>query len=244
MSSEKPFPSQKDYELADKLASENKTDLSFIKEYTIDETLCDDLIEFFHKTPSTPPPDENPWYTKKPGAVGVQGQIRTEHKESIDLGFSPFLFDSNTTVPQDYLHIKHIYDRYLFELHKCTKKYVQEYPRVIGERVTFDVREPTNLQYYPAGGGFKTYHCERQSEEEPQSSRLLVFMTYLNTVTDEGGTHFVHQNKTINAVKGKTVIWPCDWPWTHKGIISPTQEKYIMTGWYSFNKRTNTGRMN
>ena len=129
-------------------------------------------------------------------------------------------------------------------MHKCTKKYIKEYPRVIGEKVTFDVREPTNLQYYPAGGGFKTYHCERSSEEEPQSSRLLVFMTYLNTVTDEGGTHFIHQNKTINAVKGKTVIWPCDWPWTHKGIISPTQEKYIMTGWYSFNKRTNTGRMN
>ena len=60
MSSEKPFPSEKDYELADKLASEDKTDLSFIKEYTIDETLCDDLIEFFHKTPSTPPPNENP----------------------------------------------------------------------------------------------------------------------------------------------------------------------------------------
>jgi hypothetical protein len=244
MSSEKPFPSEKDYELADKLASEDKTDLSFIKEYTIDETLCDDLIEFFHKTPSTPPPDENPWYSKKPGAVGVQGQVITRHKESIDLGFSPFLFNPNTTVPQDYLHIKHIYDRYLFELHKCTKKYIKEYPRVIGEKVTFDVREPTNLQYYPAGGGFKTYHCDRSSEEEPQSSRLLVFMTYLNTVTDEGGTHFVHQNKTINAVKGKTVIWPCDWPWTHKGIISPTQEKYIMTGWYSFNKRTNTGRMN
>ena len=127
MSSEKPFPSEKDYELADKLASEDKTDLSFIKEYTIDEELCDDLIEFFHKTPSTPPPDENPWYSKKPGAVGVQGQVITRHKESIDLGFSPFLFDSNTTVPQDYLHIKHIYDRYLFELHKCTKKYIEEF---------------------------------------------------------------------------------------------------------------------
>ena len=31
---------------------------------------------------------------------------------------------------------------------------------------------------------------------------------------------------------------------THKGIISPTQEKYIMTGWYSFNKNINIERMN
>ena len=76
MSSEKSFPSQKDYDLADKLASENKTDLSFIKEYKIDEGLCDDLIEFFHKTPSTEKTDDNPWYSKKPGAVGTKGQIR------------------------------------------------------------------------------------------------------------------------------------------------------------------------
>ena len=245
MSSEKPFPSKKDYELADKLASEDKTDLSFIKEYTIDEDLCDDLIEFFNKTPSNVD-EPNPWYSKQPGAVGDDRKksIRPEHKESIDLGFSPFLFYRNTTVPQDHLHIKHIYDRYLFELHKCTRKYIQEYPRIIGERVTFDIKEATNIQYYPPGGGFKTYHCERSSEEEPQSSRVLVFMTYLNTVTDEGGTHFIHQNKTVNAVKGKTVIWPCDWPWTHKGIISPTQEKYIVTGWYNFNKQPNVGRMN
>ena len=244
MSSEKEFPSKKDYELADKLASENKTDLSFIKEYTIDEGLCDDLVEFFNKTPSTAPKDDNPWYSKKAGAVGEGGQIRTHHKESIDLGFSPFLFDPNTTVPQEYRHIKHIYDRYLFELHKCTTKYIQEYPRIIGEMVSFSVKEATNIQYYPPGGGFKTYHCERSSEAEPQASRVLVFMTYLNTVTDEGGTHFIHQNKTINAVKGKTVIWPCDWPWTHKGVISQTQEKYIITGWYNFNKHINIGRMN
>jgi len=244
MSSEKPFPSQKDYDLADKLASENKTDLSFIKEYTIDEELCDDLIEFFNKTPSTETKDDNLWYSKKPGSVGVEGNVRNEHKESIDLGLSPFLFDSNATVPQDCLHIKHIYDRYLIELHKCTKQYVQEYPRIVGEGVSFSVKEATNIQYYPPGGGFKTYHCERSCEDEPQSSRILVFMTYLNTVTDEGGTHFLYQNKTINAVKGKTVIWPSDWPWTHRGIISPTQEKYIVTGWYNFSKLTNVVRMN
>ena len=244
MSSEKTFPSKKNYERADQLASENKIDLSFIKEYKIDEGLCDDLIEFFHKTPSTEQTDDNPWYSKKPGAVGEGGNIIKIHKESIDLGFSPFLFDPNTTVPQEYQHIKHIYDRYLFELHKCTKKYIQEYPRVIGEMVSFSVKEATNIQYYPPGGGFKTYHCERSSESQPQASRVLVFMTYLNTVTDKGGTHFIHQNKTINAVKGKTVIWPTDWPWTHKGIISPTQEKYIMTGWYSFNKNINIERMN
>ena len=71
MSSEKSFPSKKDYELADKLASENKTDLSFIKEYKIDEGLCDDLIEFFNKTPLT---YVNPWFSKKPGINKISCQ--------------------------------------------------------------------------------------------------------------------------------------------------------------------------
>ena len=30
---------------------------------------------------------------------------------------------------------------------------------------------------------------------------------------------------------GKIVCWPCDWTHTHRGIISDTETKYIMTGW-------------
>lgn len=59
-------------------------------------------------------------------------------------------------------------------------------------------------------------------------------MTYLNTVTDEGGTEFLNQELKISAEKGKTVIWPADWTHTHRGVASPTQEKYIITGWLSF----------
>jgi hypothetical protein len=59
-------------------------------------------------------------------------------------------------------------------------------------------------------------------------------MTYLNTVTDQGGTEFLHQNLTVNAEQGKTLIWPADWTYTHRGVISPTQEKYIITGWFNY----------
>ena len=59
-------------------------------------------------------------------------------------------------------------------------------------------------------------------------------MTYLNDVEDGGETEFKLQNLKIKAEKGKTVIWPVDWTYTHRGIISPKQEKYIVTGWYDF----------
>jgi hypothetical protein len=64
--------------------------------------------------------------------------------------------------------------------------------------------------------------------------RHLVFMTYLNTVDDEGETEFWYQRKYIQPRKGRTLIWPAEWTHTHRGIPSQTQDKYIITGWYSY----------
>ena len=33
---------------------------------------------------------------------------------------------------------------------------------------------------------------------------------------------------------GKLVMWPCDWTHLHRGITSPTETKYIITGWFSW----------
>jgi len=94
----------------------------------------------------------------------------------------------------------------------------------------------TNLiQYYPKNGGFKKWHNERPAFGNSQSmvaNRALVYMTYLNTVTDKGETEFKYQKIKYKAVKGKSLIWPTDFTHTHRGIPSPTQEKWIATGWY------------
>ena len=59
-------------------------------------------------------------------------------------------------------------------------------------------------------------------------------MTYLNDVIDRGETEFFHQKIKVKPKKGLTLIWPVDWTFYHRGIPSPTQEKYIITGWYCF----------
>ena len=58
-------------------------------------------------------------------------------------------------------------------------------------------------------------------------------MTYLNTL-DNAGTEFYYQKTTTPCEKGLTIIWPAGWTHTHKGVISNVDEKYIITGWYSF----------
>ena len=65
-------------------------------------------------------------------------------------------------------------------------------------------------------------------------SRMLVWMFYFNTVTDDGGTFFPEYDRIIDAVEGRLVIWPSYWTHVHKGIVSETQTKYIASGWYGF----------
>ena len=43
----------------------------------------------------------------------------------------------------------------------------------------------------------------------------------------------------IKPKKGLTVLWPTDWTYTHRGIASPSQLKYIITGWYSYTEIAN-----
>ena len=92
--------------------------------------------------------------------------------------------------------------------------------------------EGFNIQrYLPPEQGFKAFHMERQSILT--SKRLFVFMLYLNTVNDKGGTEFKYYNHIEKAEAGKLLIWPPDFTHTHRGVVSPTEKKYIITGWYS-----------
>ena len=80
--------------------------------------------------------------------------------------------------------------------------------------------------------GDNAWHFEENGDDK---KRHLVFMTFLNDV-ENGGTEFKYQNLTIPAKKGLTLIWPAPWTHTHKGQVSNTQTKYIITGWYNFNE--------
>ena len=58
-------------------------------------------------------------------------------------------------------------------------------------------------------------------------------MIYLNTLTDRGETEFFYQQHFESAERGKLLIWPSDWTHLHRGVPSPTQTKYILTGWFT-----------
>ena len=146
--------------------------------------------------------------------------VNKDVKDSVEMSFAP-----NDPRPE--------WRAYLAALNGVFGEYVKEYP-MAGAYGVFGLRDRTNFQYYPPSGGYKTFHTERTGAAEPEGSRHLVFMTYLNDVHDEGGTEFYHQKLTVNARKGLTLVWPADWTFTHRGVASPTEEKRIITGWFNF----------
>ena len=58
-------------------------------------------------------------------------------------------------------------------------------------------------------------------------------MINLNDCSD-GGTMFLEQGFTMEAITGRVSIWPSGWTHVHKGQISKIKEKYIATGWFNY----------
>lgn len=179
---------------------------TFICGWYINAYLCDALIDHHRDNP-------NNW----PGQSGQKAQVNKHIKDSIDCKIDdPFL-----------------YRKYNEELQKCVDLYVEKYPYCDRGDAWKNI-ELGNLQYYAPTKGYHAWHAERAVFGQPMGSRHLVYLTYLNDVTDQGETEFYHQKIKIKPEKGLTIIWPADWTFTHRGIASPTQDKYIFTGWFNY----------
>ena len=114
------------------------------------------------------------------------------------------------------------------------QSYINKWPWSSKQQSAWNINTGFNIQRYLPGQGFKIWHCERSGPVDTCVFRHLVFMTYLNDVTDGGETEWYHQQISIKPQKGLTVIWPVDWTFIHRGVPSSTQTKYIVTGWYSY----------
>jgi len=188
-----------------KAAKLNKLN-NFISGWYIKPKICDDLIKMFEESSN-----------KKPGHVSEK--INITQKISTDLSIDPKSTDPRV-------------EAYYKELKKVIEKYKEKYKYSDKGQGSWGLVEKWNIQKYNPGEGFFVLHCEKSGLNT--ALRHLVFMTYLNNVTDKGQTEWYYQKLKIKPEKGLTVIWGTDWTFMHRGIISPTQTKYIATGWFSF----------
>jgi prolyl 4-hydroxylase len=190
--------------------------VQFVGDFMIDHAVCDRLVELHRAC-------DRKGLAKR-GKMGKGGNtvVDPEKKDSFDVVV-------DTLPPQ--LANEYGMDRYYAELQRCLQQYLEQHP-LLKQVGIFRVTESPAIQHYRPGGGFKMAHFERGGYAT--TTRMLVWMTYLNDVADGGGTHFVYQKHTFEARKGRTLIWPSDFTHTHVGVVSPTQHKYIITGWMNF----------
>ena len=186
--------------------------LDFIQAWTIPEYICDALVDYY----------------KANVELQVVGHVFDTKAEA---GVDKNVKDSSEVIINP-RNLDQPFSDYHTELQKCLNEYAKIFP-MVNNLNSFSIVEPYNIQHYPKGGGYKIEHFERDGSFNSTIKRCLVFMTYLNDV-EKGGTFFPYQQRLVKAIKGKTLIFPSDWTHTHVGQISETQEKTIVTGWYSY----------
>ena len=63
--------------------------------------------------------------------------------------------------------------------------------------------------------------------------RVLTFIWYLNTITEDGYTEFWDGTK-VQPEQGKLLIFPATWDFIHRGYPPKSETKYICTGWIHY----------
>lgn len=182
---------------------------SLIGGWYMPEKVCDELIDLYNNNKSG-------WIS---GTVGWEAIENNNIKKSTELIINP----------QNFKYIKN----YLINLGNVIEKYKEKYPHChFAVSQKWSIWMNVKIQHYKPGEGFKVWHAENSGTSD-HKLRHLVFMTYLNTV-ENAGTEFHHQGITTPCQKGLTLIWPSAWTHIHRGIVSMKDDKYIITGWISF----------
>ena len=177
--------------------------------YMNDLSVCDDLINHFESN------------IDKTNTGNLNGIVDKSKKDFQELYIS---------------EQSEIIKRYLDELSIVCANYKEQFPEC-SETPEWRILEYIKIKRYLPGQGYHVAHHEKSGKH--QLDRHLVFMTYLNDIELDGETYFIYQNLKIQPRKGLTLIWPADWTHTHKGIVSNTETKYIINGWYSFLREEN-----
>ena len=192
------------------------TDFIYRKKNALSPNFCRSLIELF----------EIDKERQSRGVIRKQGEVQLadDQKISTDISFIP-------PDLQDERWGKSLQE-IINTVELARQDWIAQYYIGLEKIDPFEINFQFNIQRFLPGEGYHAFHCERASWET--RDRMGVWMIYLNDIHDRGWTEFVFQQHYEIPKVGKIVCWPSDWTHTHRGIISPTETKYILTGWFTF----------
>lgn len=152
-------------------------------------------------------------------------KVRLELKDSYDLSLA--------NIPADVRDAYHeVFDAYFTALGDFASDYMDRFPHLRSHTRSCSINESPNIQHYPPAGGFFEEHYENAGPAV--AKRVLTFQSFLNDIREGGGTRFVYQDYVAAPEKGKTILWPAGYTHVHCGVVAPNEDKYIITGWWSY----------
>lgn len=109
-------------------------------------------------------------------------------------------------------------------------KAIYSYARVYAEEnlFRFSHMEATQmLEYLPSEGFF-----DRHSDAGPEFPRSMSAILYLNDVEEGGETWFDKFGLSVVPQKGKLVLFPANFAYSHQAMPPTSGNKYILVSWF------------
>lgn len=194
----------------------------FENELSLDSAYCDYLINVFESN-------------KEVQSEGELGSSENDKEDSI-LILKDVKKTIDISIPNDIPHESVFYDIHKHlknELFKNVNEYYKNidptneiyHTNLIHKKLSFNGFLMT--KYIKNEGFFKIHNdfCIKNNRY-----RLFNFIWYLNEI-EEGGRTIFFDDSSIKPKKGKLVIFPSEWFFSHKAEIPLTDHKFIITGW-------------
>ena len=174
---------------------------------------CNDVITYF---------EELRKYNLVFDRQSIGDSMAHEKKDETCFIFEPDTFYLDKTHP--------VLTTVLEQFWKCYTEYAKTYSVLLKSNKHGIVG--MRIQKTQPGGGYHNWHYENNGRIH--GGRFLAFIIYLNTVPVGGETEFLYQETRVNAIEGRTVIWPAAFTHAHRGNQPIGSDKYIVTGWIEF----------
>jgi hypothetical protein len=122
-------------------------------------------------------------------------------------------------------------DMFFKGLQDCYDLYTEQFSVLKDARINGNT---IKVQRTDSGCGYHVWHAEQGNNN---TERVLVYMLYLNTLSenDGGETEFLYQKLRLKPKENTMVIWPAAFTHAHRGnVVLGNQSKYIVTGWFNY----------
>ena len=115
------------------------------------------------------------------------------------------------------------------ELYFFAKKvwfYVDDYAK--RHNFSFAAMEPVNINKYSPGQRYVPH-----ADAGPNMPRVVSALVYLNDVEQGGETEFVYFNEKISPKKGRLIVFPSNYAYSHAAHPPINCEKYSAAFWFT-----------